>query len=799
MKNEQRCIVLYRCNDAVVSINGGGSARDCLCEGRNVSKADCINGCFLSLCKAIRSSKYRDLIDLHIFYDSLSFNTRISLQRLSRSHSIYPIWHHSDNSNGIHQSFVDQLVEAMQHVSHSILLIEDDYLVEEGAIDSLIDLKLSNPADEFAVNLLNEGVWDKDSRDTNLLQHTDADGVRYRTCCHSTCSFFLSHGRLADKVLNPSFDPKIKSPERATVNPRLFSLYGWAPTKHMFHHMQCNVLNYEEASRAKNRFSCLLEESLRIQFKYGASEANTRDRFIMVSLRGAFIRSWLRAYFATGNTIPLIICTGPQGDWSDDDYLYCLKAAAASGGFVHDCSQIWQKCKEKAQRGNRHRCGWYTKTALIESVSRSFRPKTFAWIDDDVEVIGNLSVVFDYAETCSGFILSEFYNKSEDGKHPKPKGDKKINWNSLTIFHGDANDRLAVLKNDFPVEDDEIIFGHLYATDPAWYDGFEEFPKKWQHITKTMRNRLPDSADTLIIHYTSHYADGCKDYWRDKASQFTVPSFETKNGCASIPGTAVLTCLTDGHIKPFLYWYLKSGSNIPLYIIRSNEWASDKAAIAEAAVRRFGGAVLDYDDVWDYIQAVAPEVSHPAWGAKVMWWRKFVMSGLCPERWMWLDSDVMVNQPIERTFEWFEHHPHKYMGAQSRLGHGAGLFKGRDWFNNYNVFRDRTRCLELFNKIIKSQFDRKFFDDENNLRHVLVTLKNDDLLAGVQDMSADISYDEPLFSGFYDHDHAKYAAVHFGGGRAHSEFKRRFADIDRKSHIDLLTLLSPRDIVVYAP
>ena len=776
-----RFAILYRCNDSVVSVNGGSTARDCLAGGRSVSKSDCIRGCFLSLCKAIRASKYRDLVDLHIFYDNLSLDTRISMQRLARMHRIDASWHRSDNSKGIHQSFVDQLHESEKHWEDGVLLIEDDYLVEDFALDSLFELKVYNPEDEFAVNLLNEGVWKDDARDKNLLANTYANGFSYRTCCHSTCSFFLSKGRMARLVLEPSFDPKARSPERATVNPRLFGKYGWAPKTHAFHHMQCNVLNYPGAAEAKKRFAELLSCSERLEKDYLTSPNRAKDRYIVVSLRGAFIKSWIRSYIASGNTIPLIICTGPKGDWNDEDYAFCLKAAVHTGGFVHDCSYIWESCKSKEARGTKGRCGWYTKTAILHSIATKYAPKEWAWVDDDVEVSGDLSVVFDYAGTCDGFICTHFYNRSNDGKHPTLFQAGKVAWNSLSVFHNNANELFKVLENDFPDEDDELIFGHLYQNDSEWHDGFDDFPVEWQFICARKSSLKDIKPRHIAIHYTSHYPDGCKNYWRDKHKDMRPAPFEADRSCGGSHGSrAVLSCLTDGHIKPFLYWYVKSGSNIPLYIIKSNEWAPDKAAIAEAAVKRFGGNVLDYDDIWEYIKLVAPNVSHPAWGAKVMWWRKFIMSDLCPDTWMWLDSDVMVNQPLEKTFEWFEKHPDKFMGAQSRLGHKVGLFKGRDWFNNYNVFRDRTRCLELFNKIIRSQFERMHFDDENNLRHVLVTLKNDALLSGVVCMDNDISYDEPIFPGFYDHKHENYSAVHFGGGRAHSLFKQRYADIENK-------------------
>ena len=84
-------------------------------------------------------------------------------------------------------------------------------------------------------------------------------------------------------------------------------------------------------------------------------------RCVVISPRHAFIRPWIRAYFATGNTTPLVIVPGPDGDWKDGDMAYCKAAAKFSGGLVFDCSKEWKASERLAERAVRKNVGWYSK------------------------------------------------------------------------------------------------------------------------------------------------------------------------------------------------------------------------------------------------------------------------------------------------------------------------------------------------------------------------------------------------------------------------------------------------------
>lgn len=263
-----------------------------------------------------------------------------------------------------------------------------------------------------------------------------------------------------------------------------------------------------------------------------------KERCIVFSPRHDFIRPWIRAYFSYGNTIPLVIVPGPPGDWRDDDMEYCKAAAEYSGGIVFDCSSEWKDSRRLAARAVRkNNVGWFTKKSILHAVSTRLSPRSWAWIDDDAEVTGDLDECFEYAEKCPGFILTQFYcPDSIDNRHPArmyrsniDTGDK-ICWNSLVFFHGEANRRIAEeLGKDFPVEDDEIVFGYLYQTNPKWHDGFCDFSiRGWQANCKTLAN-VPKTWGGKLLHYTTNRNNReVKKMWAAKATSLPEAPFEKK-------------------------------------------------------------------------------------------------------------------------------------------------------------------------------------------------------------------------------------------------------------------------------
>jgi len=283
------------------------------------------------------------------------------------------------------------------------------------------------------------------------------------------------------------------------------------------------------------------------------------DRCIVVSPRHELIRPWIRAYFASGNKIPLVIVPGPPGDWRDDDMEYCEAAAEYSGGTVFDCSDEWALSRPLASRAVSRNVGWYSKKALLHAIATRLSPKEWAWIDDDAEIVGNLDECFDYAASSPGFICTQFYAPNETGKYdpsfdyvanggPKEKGfvrrplnhvenpdnrhpDRDYNnrmcWNCMMFFHNDANERLKSLDSEFPIEDDECIFGHLYHNDEKWHEGFCDFSAKGWQTSFTRLADMPSSWNGKILHYTGNaHGREVKRYWAAKADKLPPAPFE---------------------------------------------------------------------------------------------------------------------------------------------------------------------------------------------------------------------------------------------------------------------------------
>lgn len=262
-----------------------------------------------------------------------------------------------------------------------------------------------------------------------------------------------------------------------------------------------------------------------------------RSRCVVVAPRHEFIRPWIRAYFASGNSIPLVIATGPDGDWADGDMEYCEDAARYSGGVVLDCSKEWKDSEELAGRAClKDRIGWYSKKNILLKVARELSPRSWAWIDDDAEVTGDIEECFEYAERSKGFVCAEFYFPGEicntrPSRLFRSNIDKdwKMNWNSLVFFHGEANDRLSEsLDRDFPVEDDEAIFCNLFVNDKKWRDGFSDFSiRKWQMNCKTM-DSIPSHWSGKTLHYTGQARKGeVKRMWAEKSERLPMAPFES--------------------------------------------------------------------------------------------------------------------------------------------------------------------------------------------------------------------------------------------------------------------------------
>jgi hypothetical protein len=169
----------------------------------------------------------------------------------------------------------------------------------------------------------------------------------------------------------------------------------------------------------------------------------------------------------------------------------------------------------------------------------------WAWIDDDAEVTGNLDECFDFASKSPGFIYAQFYKPdNRDKRHPvslyrsKIDTGDKVCWNSLVLFHGEANEQLAKeLCRDFPVEDDEIVFGYLYQTNKDWHEGFCDFSSfGWQHNCKRL-SQIPANWHGKLLHYTSYAHNGeVKAMWANKAEHLPKAPFEVISKADAVSG-----------------------------------------------------------------------------------------------------------------------------------------------------------------------------------------------------------------------------------------------------------------------
>lgn len=268
-----------------------------------------------------------------------------------------------------------------------------------------------------------------------------------------------------------------------------------------------------------------------------STRAGWHRRCVVVMPRHEFIRPWIRAYFASGNRIPLVIATNKAGNWTDSDMAYCRAAAQYSGGIVLDCTAEWVAAEQSRKRsaGNGYNIGWYTKKHILHSVAVRLAPESWMWLDDDIELTGNLDECFDFAERSPGFICSHFYRPHGiDHRHPasmyRSKRDRadKLCWGSMVIFHGAANYHLTQnFYKSFPVEDDEMVYASLYASDSVWHDGFYDFSHKgWQCICKLM-DQIPKNWSGKALHYAAQdKGNAVKKYWARKADEIPAAPFE---------------------------------------------------------------------------------------------------------------------------------------------------------------------------------------------------------------------------------------------------------------------------------
>lgn len=252
-------------------------------------------------------------------------------------------------------------------------------------------------------------------------------------------------------------------------------------------------------------------------------ETASQGRYVVISPRRDFVRPWIRAYFASGNTIPLLIVHSPYNNWKADDFRYCKAAAEHSGGLIFDISSEFDNVDTRRN----------FKSRIFHSVAKDIHPRSWVWVDDDVEITGLLNECFDYAESAPGFVCSQFYYPgmipdSIDSRHHafldiNGRSDR-LCWMSLLFFHGEANNRLAAI--DTSDISDHDVFRRLYQKDPIWHDGFYDFSiREWQTHCKTSED-IPQHWGGRAIHYSG--SGNAKIAWADKVDSLPLAPFEEK-------------------------------------------------------------------------------------------------------------------------------------------------------------------------------------------------------------------------------------------------------------------------------
>lgn len=230
------------------------------------------------------------------------------------------------------------------------------------------------------------------------------------------------------------------------------------------------------------------------------------DRHVVARLRARFARSWIRAYFANGNDAPLVIVKTPACGWNDEDLAYCRSAAAFSGGMMLEC-------------------GSDLKTSVLMAAAERLGPSTWAWIDDDAEVIGNLDECLAYAENAPGFVMARFLRPSSIGnRHPERLDDGRICGSEFMIFHGDASRRLKEDLADGDLPADDRAFGRLYETNRTWREGFCDFSiRKWV-------GSVGSPGKKIVRRDADASGPGSAKEWEETAARLPKAPFEQAAG-----------------------------------------------------------------------------------------------------------------------------------------------------------------------------------------------------------------------------------------------------------------------------
>lgn len=181
----------------------------------------------------------------------------------------------------------------------------------------------------------------------------------------------------------------------------------------------------------------------------------------------------------------------------------------------------------------------------------------------------------------------------------------------------------------------------------------------------------------------------------------------------------ILTCLPHPYVKRWLGWYLDSGSSVPLYLIKADNWTDEDLVLCTEVVNKVGGKILFWDDIWDAgIERHKRRGKHCAYGLKQDWWQRFLATD-APELWAWLDSDLRVNRCVEDMFSAFDRLPNNawaMMPSYYHAGANAISFAKKhgdiEFWNCCCIFRKCDTMRKIVDDMVSIGHERWLPDED---------------------------------------------------------------------------------------
>lgn len=403
-----------------------------------------------------------------------------------------------------------------------VLICEDDYLFNEDAICRLMELFNKFPNDKIAVNIF-EDILPEDGHNPSANVVLKTEHTLFVAQKHCTMTFAVSKGSMLDEICR-KFHGCIDG-ERDSINPLIFCKAGHTGVRMVppgAYHSHPGMVPDDARKRLESECGNTEEEF--------TGKERLLERCVVTSVRKEFLVPWVRSYFSSGSTVPILLISNPS--YTEADKKFAISACDSVGGLFVDGTEIWSSAlrtdRARALEHGIKNPGWYTKKHIFVYVAKTYAPKMWAWFDDDIQFIKDVDSCFDWVEDKPGFIAADFYNHGNNGpRHPTELSWNKIFWGSCVFFHDNPNGHLKKMDRQFDVEDDESIMTGLYNTDSDFHDGLFDFghENKWCAILRNGTqwwNGIMPSEQTRFVHYTGR----SKHLFLEKAASFKKAFFE---------------------------------------------------------------------------------------------------------------------------------------------------------------------------------------------------------------------------------------------------------------------------------